>query len=350
MVEGKMVMIHFSFLVPVYNVEKYLSKCMYSLLAQNDAEYEILLIDDGSTDRSGELCDKFKEEYPDIVRVIHKENEGLLLTRRRGFKEAKGEWFICVDSDDYVEPNLLSTVMAIIQRHACDMVMYNFDYVDDLERHSASRLDIPDETVFHGTTKKAIYERRLLSVDVNSMCMRAIHRDLIDIDVDYSQCGIRNMCEDAVQNLAVYTNAKKIVYTSKPLYHYRKGQSSITAKRSLDSWIASKKCYEITESYLEIWNVPTEIRIKYYTQACELVTNFARWLIAEGNEEQIHTCIGILRENDNFKKCCDKLNKNYISTRYMRFSVPKVLKYIQMGNTTVLRVFFNFERILRSVI
>lgn len=76
----------FSFIVPVYNTSKYLNECIESLLCQKGADYEIVLIDDGSTDGSGEICDSYAKKYPDTVRAIHKENEGLLLTRRRGFK------------------------------------------------------------------------------------------------------------------------------------------------------------------------------------------------------------------------------------------------------------------------
>ena len=119
----------FSFIVPVYNTSQYLERCIKSILCQKGADFEILLIDDGSTDNSGEMCDQYAKQYPDIVRVIHKENEGLLLTRRRGFREAKGDWFINVDSDDYIAPDLLESVVSAINRYHPDMVMYNFQFL-----------------------------------------------------------------------------------------------------------------------------------------------------------------------------------------------------------------------------
>ena len=79
----------FSIVIPVYNVEKYLNECMQSILLQVETienDCEILLIDDGSTDTSGRICDTYKDRYPDIVKVFHKPNEGLLATRRFGFK------------------------------------------------------------------------------------------------------------------------------------------------------------------------------------------------------------------------------------------------------------------------
>ena len=89
----------FSVCIPVYNTSKYLDECLASVLCQTEKDYEIVLVDDGSTDGSGALCDRYAARYPHI-RVIHKENEGLMMTRRRGFQEALGDYFICLDSDD----------------------------------------------------------------------------------------------------------------------------------------------------------------------------------------------------------------------------------------------------------
>ena len=147
-----------SFLVPVYNTEKYLGRCLDSLLQQTGCDFEIVLLDDGSTDQSGVICDRYAAEYPHIVRVIHKENEGLLMTRRRGFAEAKGDWFICVDSDDYVAPDLLAEVVSTIQSTNADMVMYNFEYFDSNGVHRPSRLKLQNGTVFEGESKQKIYE------------------------------------------------------------------------------------------------------------------------------------------------------------------------------------------------
>ena len=83
----------FSIVIPVYNVEKYLKECMESILQQIDTidnDCEILLIDDGSTDGSGAMCDEFAEKNSDVIRVFHKENQGLLATRRYGFKRTSG--------------------------------------------------------------------------------------------------------------------------------------------------------------------------------------------------------------------------------------------------------------------
>ena len=98
-----------SVIVPVYNVEKYLEKCVQSVLAQTFKEIEILLIDDGSKDASGRLCDQYALK-DGRIRVIHKENGGLSDARNRGIMEARGDYLSFIDGDDYIEPDMLGSL------------------------------------------------------------------------------------------------------------------------------------------------------------------------------------------------------------------------------------------------
>ena len=149
-----------SFLVPVYNVENYIEKCINSILSQKGADFEIVLLDDGSTDNSGEICDAYAKEYPDIVRVIHKENEGLLLTRRRGFKEAKGDYVACVDSDDYISSDYLQTVVMALEEYNCDMLMFDYESFYPDGHTEPSGIDVKEVQIYEGEDKKEIYKRR----------------------------------------------------------------------------------------------------------------------------------------------------------------------------------------------
>lgn len=342
----------FSFFVPVYNTSKYLEKCMDSLLCQKGAGFEIILIDDGSTDHSGKMCDIYVEKYPDIVRVIHKQNEGLLLTRRRGFQEAKGDWFICIDSDDFANDHLLETVVKTVEKYHPDMVMYNFEYVNDEGITSKSRLNMQNESVYEGESKQAVYSKRLLSDDINNMWSKAVKREIVDIDDDYSTCGIRNMCEDAVQVLPLFTNAGKIVYLSTPLYYYRKGQNSITAKTTFSNWMATKTCFMMTEKYLDIWNVSTELRQKFYTHNSEVLSNFLRWFFSQDSEElqeSYEAMIHSINANTAFARCIGNYRKAYASTSYLKLCVPIIMKYVQNENIKGLKRFFSMEKRLLSI-
>lgn len=118
-----------SVVVPVYNVEGYVEKCLRSVLAQTFGGFEVLAVDDGSTDRSGEICDRLAREDARL-RVIHQKNQGLGGARNTGIEAAEGEWLLFVDSDDWLEPQTLEKSMAAARRHDADMVMFAFQTVD----------------------------------------------------------------------------------------------------------------------------------------------------------------------------------------------------------------------------
>ena len=118
-----------SVIIPVYNTEQYLSRCLDSILSQSFDDFELLLIDDGSTDSSGAICDSYAEK-DSRVRVFHKENGGVSSARNLGLDNAKGEWIYFVDSDDEVLPDGLLTMVNCISEEV-DVVMGGFVEVDE---------------------------------------------------------------------------------------------------------------------------------------------------------------------------------------------------------------------------
>lgn len=121
-----------SIIVPIYNVERYLRKCVDSLLSQNlsTEEYEIILVDDGSPDRCGVICDEYASKHGNI-RVIHKENDGLSAARNSGIGVARGKYIQFVDSDDYLESNVLRTLVEKMEADNLDVVRFNYRNVNE---------------------------------------------------------------------------------------------------------------------------------------------------------------------------------------------------------------------------
>lgn len=126
-----------SIVVPIYNVEPYLRKCVDSLLAQDMDDYEIILVDDGSTDSCPEICDEYAAGIHNTsihntcsIRVIHQENAGLSAARNTGIKAARGTYLMFVDSDDYIEPNVLTGLIAQMERDNLDVLRYRLQYVN----------------------------------------------------------------------------------------------------------------------------------------------------------------------------------------------------------------------------
>ena len=121
-----------SIIVPVYGVEAYLPKCIDSILDQDlpAEDYEIILVDDGSPDRCGEICDEYASKYGNI-RVIHRENGGLSAARNSGIEVAQGKYLQFVDSDDYLEPNVLKTLVEKMEADNLDILRFNYQNVNE---------------------------------------------------------------------------------------------------------------------------------------------------------------------------------------------------------------------------
>jgi len=118
-----------SIIVPVYNIEKYIEKCIYSVLQQSYTNLEIIIIDDGSTDKSGNICEKLaKTDFR--INIIHKENEGLAAARNDGLKAAQGKYIIFIDGDDYIDKNMVNKLHQRILHDKADLVLCNIHFVD----------------------------------------------------------------------------------------------------------------------------------------------------------------------------------------------------------------------------
>lgn len=116
-------------IIPVWNVESYIRKCLDSLLCQTYSHTEIILVDDGSPDNSGKICDDYAVR-DERIRVIHQTNKGVSVARQKGLDVAAGEWVIHVDPDDYVEPNMIEKLVAKAIKSKADMVTCNF-YINE---------------------------------------------------------------------------------------------------------------------------------------------------------------------------------------------------------------------------
>lgn len=108
-------------IIPVYNVEKYIEQCVESILGQDYDKREIVLVDDGSTDTSGSICDVYAAKYENVI-VIHKENGGLSDARNVGLAKATGDYILFVDADDFIEKNSLSSIVEIVNANSVDAV------------------------------------------------------------------------------------------------------------------------------------------------------------------------------------------------------------------------------------
>ena len=234
---------------------------MDSILSQTFRDFEIVLLDDGSKDDSGLICDNYAQEHSQ-VRVIHKENEGLMMTRRRGFQEAQGEFFICVDSDDkLLDCRALEKIYSQIRKTNCDLVLYNYCYGAGGGRRERIReiLDYPDGYVFEGKEKKILYDRLLTTNFMNNIWIKCPSRKIVDIDTDYSVWK-KEICraEDLFQSLPILDNATRVGYVKEPLYYYRWASESISNKVKFGYYDSFRCIDSRADFYVNKWQISNE--------------------------------------------------------------------------------------------
>lgn len=152
-----------SIIIPIYNVEKYLNKCIDSILNQTYSDLEIILVDDGSTDKSSEICEYYKE-IDNRIRVIHKKNGGLSEARNVGIDIAKGEYIAFLDSDDWADENLYKRLYQLSQKYSSDISMCSFKWVQN-EKEVLNKID--EEIVYSNLEAlNKIYDKNYTNIIV----------------------------------------------------------------------------------------------------------------------------------------------------------------------------------------
>ena len=255
----------YSFLVPVYNVEKYLSQCIESMLGQTYRDFEIILVDDGSTDSSGQICDEYKERYPDIIKVMHKKNEGLVSAREWGIHNANGEICLFVDSDDFIEKNLLQVVNDEFNKNSeLDILIYSFCYFSEGEKKQRKKTISETDILFEENNKKELYEALMFTSLVSSVWTKAVKTDILKKDsVNYKDFYKYSMGEDQFRTISWFTLAQKIKYINNPLYNYRTDNTSISREFNIKS-IEKKNIFYIYSRFIEmlpVWGMDNQENI-----------------------------------------------------------------------------------------
>lgn len=210
----------FSILVPVYNVEKYLAQCIESVLTQDFDDYELILVNDGSTDKSPDICQAYADQ-DGRIKYYSKNNEGLLLTRRYGIQRAKGDYVLFLDSDDFWEPGLLKKLQQEIKKYAYDLIVYRFKRLtDEGKLIREDRGIFPDHTFFDDKNKKDFILQFVSSSRLNVMWSKCVRRQILDVEADYSRFKDKKG-EDLLQSIAIVKNARTVLYLDDALYNYR---------------------------------------------------------------------------------------------------------------------------------
>ena len=228
-----------SIIIPVYNVEQYLERCLETVVNQSYKGLEIILVDDGSTDSSGKICDKYKELDERIV-CIHKENGGLSSARNAGVNIATGEYFVFVDSDDWVSIRMVETLTKALQKNNSDIVCCEFYNVSD------STLAVSD---FSSNERKLTKEEAILELinwKIRDYAWNKIYNSAL---FDGVRFPVGRNYEDMATTYKLFDKANSVYVIPDCLYYYYFRENSIANISNFDKLLKNK--YDALISYYE---------------------------------------------------------------------------------------------------
>jgi len=238
-------MIKLSIIVPVYNVEKYIKKCLESLIIQPLEDIEIILIDDGSEDASGKICDEYSKRDTRI-KVVHKKNEGVSIARNTGMQMAQGKYITFVDSDDWIENNTYEILLKKLEQQEVDLLIYNYNYINN---QTEKNICFP-ESIFIKNDKEKIQDLQALTLAPElgkytsfqvtflglGVCWNKIYKKEI-IEKNNLQFKIKRkntMNEDLLFNYEYLENVNAVQIVNENLYNYRQISTSAVKKFNHD--------------------------------------------------------------------------------------------------------------------
>ncbi len=262
-----------SVIIPVYNVRPYLEKCFASVAGQNWRNLEIILVDDGSTDGSGNLCEELAKR-DSRVRVIHKKNGGLGSARNAGIDAAKGEILSFVDSDDWIEPGMYDAMIEIMHREKAQIIACGIKRVSETGAVSYYQDNLEERTVY--TREEALIELPKNERLSNSMCNKLFGRETIkglhiNEHIFYEDNPFTPQC---------FARAERVAYTAEPFYCYFERTGSISRKsfsvREFDRVTADRMrlafyhdCFPQCEFAAAIAYIGSGLKVYYQSRGCQ---------------------------------------------------------------------------------
>lgn len=243
---------YFSIIVPIYNIKEYINECIDSILDQTYPNFELILVDDGSTDGCDKICDTRKGEDDRII-VIHKPNGGLVSARKAGAEVAHGDYIICIDGDDWVDENLLTEASDIINKSDPDLISFGYYEAYGEDYHA----------IIYNESKK--YNRNEISKEIfpaliypsreekfpNNIWAKVFKRELY-LECQTSVNDYISMGEDTACVVPYVAKCNSIYMSDKCMYYYRQNEKAMTKVKKPLPWISPKLIDSLLREKLSI--------------------------------------------------------------------------------------------------
>lgn len=256
--------------LPIYNVEKYLKSCLDTILVQDYDNLEVILVNDGSSDNSGKICDEYVKQY-DHFSVIHKENGGLSSARNVGLKKAKGKYIIFIDSDDWIAPNMISKLYNLIINNNADISICGFNRALCKENYDKGTYSYDNKIcgdilcMNNMEALNMLYDCNLMTEFV--VAWNKLYNIKLFDNIVYPEGKLH---EDEFTTYKLFYQSNRVVYTNEKLYYYRVTPDSIMNKRY------NKNRLHILEAFNERTNFAKNINNnEFYTKTLRRYCNIA---------------------------------------------------------------------------
>lgn len=276
-----------SIIVPIYNVEEYLSKCIESLLNQTYRNIEILLVNDGSTDNCKNICEQF-EEKDSRIKLINKKNGGLSDARNAGLKVAKGEYVTFVDSDDYIENNYIEVLYNLIKKYNAEISIANCKVIKEHCKNNNLKVKLEEKCI---DSKTCLNEMLYSDFYYISACAKLYKKDLFK-NIQFPK---GKLFEDVGTTYKLIMKSNKIACSNKEIYYYVIRNNSITTCEFKEKHydlieLTNKMCEEILNNYPEMEKAT--LRRKIYAN----ISTLNRMLLSK-NEVCNNNILNFIKEN-----------------------------------------------------
>lgn len=305
----------FSVVIPVHNVEQYLRFCIDSVMKQSYQNFEIVLVDDGSTDSSGLICDQYAQQCPDKVLAIHNLNQGQLMTRSCGIDHSTGDVLLFVDSDDALRSDALELLRGRFRDSDCDMVLFNASTEENFGTRFQS-FSFSDGQFFLEDSKRELYEMIVTTRKLNPLWLKAVKRHVsMAVPEEYRFFGLRN-AGDLLYAMPMLTAAKSISYMEQNLYYYRLRRGSIVHTYNPVRHKSIKKVHQEMEKYIDLWGMQ-ELHPQHYAREVRGWVECLKQLLRNAAGDDADNLLKELASDEYFRNAYQKMAADKLTKRDM---------------------------------
>jgi glycosyltransferase involved in cell wall biosynthesis len=294
-----------SIIVPVYNVSKYIEECLISLVAQNLSNYEIIIVNDGSTDNSLEICKKFATKYK-YTTIITQENRGLGAARNFGISYAKGKYLGFVDSDDYIKEDMFSTMLNAALKDDLDMVLCDIEmYFEVMRKSKIINIGLDENTIYCGDELL----KQFLQKKIHAFAWNKIYKRHLFDDIKYEE-GV--YYEDVYPMFNILCKVKKAKTVNLPFYVYRQRNNNISSN--------------VSNKHIEDFN----LGMRKVNSSYRKYRNYNKKLLESFNIAYLSNSLDLYIKSKNFntKKIYEDYTKMYDGLPKYKFTEIMLNKYL----------------------